>query len=196
MEATAESVESLSQVSAVLRAPRFFSAQRVAGAARREGVSRSASSWPKLRRALWSTPSGCGWRSPIISNAIKYTRDGGTIIVRLAGKDGQVRWMIHDSGIGISKAAQLRLFENFYRADNAMETEGTGLGLHMVRLIVEQFGGTGRGRRAALPRLLMVVQISPRLGKLPDLDQTPPLNSRISLGQSEHDQPGFFTFPI
>ena len=53
------------------------------------------------------------------------------------------RWTITDSGIGIPKGAVARLFEKFYRADNAhtVETEGTGLGLYLVRLIVEKLDG-------------------------------------------------------
>ena len=81
----------------------------------------------------------------LISNAIKYTPAGGHIDIGI-GRDagGGVRWSIHDSGIGIPKTSQGRLFEKFYRADNAhtIDTEGTGLGLYLVRLIVERFGGT------------------------------------------------------
>jgi two-component system phosphate regulon sensor histidine kinase PhoR len=60
------------------------------------------------------------------------------------GRAGQsVRWSIQDSGIGISRDAQKRLFEKFFRAENAytVDTEGTGLGLYLVRLIVERLGG-------------------------------------------------------
>jgi signal transduction histidine kinase len=91
----------------------------------------------------------------LLSNAIKYTPAGGRINVRVAQDNGFVRWAVTDSGIGIPEGAQSRLFEKFYRADNAVatETEGTGLGLHLVRLIVEQFGGhvwveSGEGRGA------------------------------------------------
>ena len=54
-----------------------------------------------------------------------------------------VEWAIQDNGIGIPKEGQRHLFEKFYRAENVvkMETEGTGLGLYLVRLILEQFGG-------------------------------------------------------
>jgi PAS domain S-box-containing protein len=99
----------------------------------------------------------------LLSNAIKYTPHGGQIGIRM-GLDGRnLRWSIRDSGIGIPKAAAARLFEKFFRADNVhtVDTEGTGLGLYLVRLIVERFGGTvtceseeGRGTTFAftLPR--------------------------------------------
>ena len=77
------------------------------------------------------------------SNAIKYSPRGGDIRVGLTGEPDVVRWEIKDTGIGIPKESQRHLFEKFYRADNvaALETDGTGLGLYLVRLIVEQIGG-------------------------------------------------------
>jgi PAS domain S-box-containing protein len=80
----------------------------------------------------------------LISNAIKYTPAGGRIDILIGHDRAGVLWSIRDSGIGIPKAAQTRLFEKFYRAENALtvDTEGTGLGLYLVRLIVERFGGT------------------------------------------------------
>ena len=79
----------------------------------------------------------------LVSNAIKYTPDGGHIDVRLTQRKELVEWSVSDDGMGIPRAAQGRLFEKFYRADNAIskEAEGTGLGLHLVRLVVEQAGG-------------------------------------------------------
>jgi PAS domain S-box-containing protein len=79
----------------------------------------------------------------LVSNAVMYTPPGGTIAIAM-GREGQrARWEITDSGIGISEASRARLFEKFYRAENvtAIETEGTGLGLYLVRLIVERLGG-------------------------------------------------------
>jgi PAS domain S-box-containing protein len=77
------------------------------------------------------------------SNAIKYSPRHGDIRVALTGEQDVVRWQIKDTGIGIPKESQRHLFEKFYRADNvaALETDGTGLGLYLVRLIVEQLGG-------------------------------------------------------
>lgn len=79
----------------------------------------------------------------LVSNAIKYTPPPGEIALQMRPENGSVQWAIQDNGIGVPKDAQPRLFEKFYRADNVhkIETEGTGLGLYLVRLIVERFGG-------------------------------------------------------
>lgn len=100
----------------------------------------------------------------LVSNAVKYTLSGGEIAISMSGADGVVEWAIRDSGIGIPKQAQRRLFEKFYRADNVttIETEGTGLGLYLVRLILGRLGGRiwceseeGKGTtfRFTLPRV-------------------------------------------
>lgn len=79
----------------------------------------------------------------LISNALGYTPEGGSITVQMHNSDGAVEWAVRDTGIGIPAAAQSRLFEKFYRADNAsiVHTEGTGLGLYLVRLVLERSGG-------------------------------------------------------
>ena len=79
----------------------------------------------------------------LVSNAIKYTPPGGRIAIRIGREDGSLRWSIQDNGIGVPPSSQKRLFEKFFRAENAhaVDTEGTGLGLYLVRLIVERLGG-------------------------------------------------------
>jgi PAS domain S-box-containing protein len=79
----------------------------------------------------------------LASNAIKYTPPGGEITIRMSRAGAAVRWSIEDTGIGVPESFHPRLFEKFHRADNALaiETEGTGLGLCLVRLILDQFGG-------------------------------------------------------
>lgn len=79
----------------------------------------------------------------LLSNAIKYTPEGGEIRVRIERRGGQLEWSVRDTGIGVPAAARDRLFEKFYRAENAAttDTEGTGLGLYLVRLILERSGG-------------------------------------------------------
>ena len=80
----------------------------------------------------------------LLSNSVKYTPQEGKIYIRISADRNSVLWEIRDTGIGIPKDDQNRLFEKFYRASNvlAIETEGTGLGLYLVRLIVERFGGS------------------------------------------------------
>jgi PAS domain S-box-containing protein len=79
----------------------------------------------------------------LLSNAVRYTPEGGSIRIELHRGEGAVEWAVHDTGIGVPQSAQHRLFEKFYRADNAStaHTEGTGLGLYIVRLILERSGG-------------------------------------------------------
>jgi PAS domain S-box-containing protein len=80
----------------------------------------------------------------LVSNALKYTPEGGSVHLFIEHDDDTARLHVRDSGIGISEQAQARLFEKFFRADNAqtVDTEGTGLGLYLVRLIAERSGGT------------------------------------------------------
>jgi signal transduction histidine kinase len=80
----------------------------------------------------------------LTANAMKYTAPEGNIRIAASGAGNELRWEIVDTGIGIPKSDLGKLFEKFYRAENALavETEGTGLGLYLVRLIVEQFGGS------------------------------------------------------
>jgi signal transduction histidine kinase len=84
----------------------------------------------------------------LLSNAIKYTPDGGQIDVRLRVEGQHVLFEVEDTGYGIPADKQERLFQPFYRAktDATAHIEGTGLGLYLVKKIVEQHGGTMRFR--------------------------------------------------
>ncbi|MDP3487371.1 MAG: ATP-binding protein [Bacillota bacterium] len=79
----------------------------------------------------------------VMSNAIKYTFDGGDITVSIDLTPDQVRVGILDQGPGIPKEDQTRIFERFYRVDKARTRElgGTGLGLAIAKQIVEAHGG-------------------------------------------------------
>lgn len=82
----------------------------------------------------------------LVSNAVKYTPDGGTVTVTSRSDDTAVVCEVADTGIGMAPEDQERLFEEFFRASNAREfaLEGTGLGLSIVREIVEGAGGSIR----------------------------------------------------
>ena len=79
----------------------------------------------------------------LLSNAYKYTPEGGKIDVRASLEEPFVRCTVQDTGIGMSEDDQRKLFTKFFRADNpdAREQPGTGLGLCIVKNIVELQGG-------------------------------------------------------
>jgi signal transduction histidine kinase len=82
--------------------------------------------------------------SNIISNAIKYTPDGGRIEVIVEQYEHSICIIIADSGIGIPEAEQNKIFQDFYRSSISKKkgVEGTGLGMSIVREIVHRHNGT------------------------------------------------------
>jgi two-component system sensor histidine kinase/response regulator len=79
----------------------------------------------------------------LISNAIKYTPEGGRISVVLEADDERLIGTVMDSGIGIGKEDLTHLFQEFFRTDQAKASReiGTGLGLSIVKQIVDSYGG-------------------------------------------------------
>jgi len=80
----------------------------------------------------------------LLENAVKYSRVGGTLEITMKVVDtGFIEVKIADDGIGIPKDQQKNIFERFFRATNAVktETDGSGLGLYIVKNIVEKHGG-------------------------------------------------------
>jgi signal transduction histidine kinase len=79
----------------------------------------------------------------LLENAVRYTPDGGSVRVTLRREEGDAVLTVVDDGIGIPLEAQSRVFERFYRVDQARtrDTGGTGLGLAIVKHITELHGG-------------------------------------------------------
>jgi signal transduction histidine kinase len=80
----------------------------------------------------------------LVSNAVKYSPDGGTVTLRLKEKTQKVEMSVQDTGMGMSPEQQSQLFQKFYRTPDAVARgiNGTGLGLFLVRQLVEAQEGT------------------------------------------------------
>ena len=78
----------------------------------------------------------------LCDNAVRYNNPGGHVYVSLREEEGEIVVSVRDTGIGIPKADQERIFERFYRVDKSRskQTGGTGLGLAIVKHIVEHIG--------------------------------------------------------
>ncbi len=79
--------------------------------------------------------------SNLLSNAIKYSPQGSKVNIELSCQDAEAIFAIQDEGIGIPLEEQSKLFESFYRASNAKNIPGTGLGLSVVKQSVDIHGG-------------------------------------------------------
>lgn len=79
----------------------------------------------------------------LVDNAIKYNKPKGSVTITVAPVNGKATLIVEDTGIGISKEDQSRIFERFYRVDksHSKEVGGTGLGLSIVKHGVEHHGG-------------------------------------------------------
>ena len=81
----------------------------------------------------------------LVHNAIKFTPPDGWVDVRVLSSDGDVTVSVTDSGTGIAPEDVPRIFERFYKADQARHGGGTGLGLAVVKHTVEAHGGAVTG---------------------------------------------------
>ncbi|MGM0593431.1 MAG: ATP-binding protein [Pseudomonadota bacterium] len=88
--------------------------------------------------------------SNLLSNAIKYT-DEGEVVLRVSeaaveGEAARIRFAVSDTGVGIPKGARATLFDNFTRVEGfeTRQSEGVGLGLSIVKNLLQQMGGTVR----------------------------------------------------
>lgn len=98
-----------------------------------EGTKKDLESDPRILRNILFN---------LISNASKYSKEGDELILRVVYNPKEVAISVKDKGIGIPKAEHKFLFDRFFRASNSSNTEGTGLGLHIVRRYVELLNGT------------------------------------------------------
>ena len=78
----------------------------------------------------------------LLSNALKFTPEGGRIDVRAVARDGEIEISVADTGVGIAPEDQATVFEEFRQVGSAAKkVEGTGLGLAISRKFIELHGG-------------------------------------------------------
>jgi len=77
----------------------------------------------------------------LISNAIKFSEKNGIIAIRLQNLDDKIVFTISDQGIGISEESQKHIFDKFYQGDSSHKEKGNGLGLALVKKIIDLEGG-------------------------------------------------------
>jgi two-component system phosphate regulon sensor histidine kinase PhoR len=112
--------------------------------AQQEGLTLVEDYAPDLKPALGDQERLGRVFGNLIGNAIKFTPDGGTIMVRLTNDGESVRADVIDEGIGIAQDNLTRIFERFYQVDGSSKRRfrGTGLGLAIVKEIIDAHGGT------------------------------------------------------
>jgi signal transduction histidine kinase len=101
-----------------------------------EGLKWIVADQRKLKQAVFN----------LISNAVKFTRDGGSMGIRAWVENGSVHICVWDTGIGIAPHEQERIFDDFYQVDSSLvkTQQGTGLGLSLVRKLIGLHGGNVR----------------------------------------------------
>ncbi|HUH47754.1 MAG TPA: HAMP domain-containing sensor histidine kinase, partial [Arenibacter sp.] len=77
----------------------------------------------------------------LLSNALKYSKEGQEISMKISRTSNEVLITVTDKGMGIPQEEQKKLFERFFRAANVANIQGTGLGLHIVKQYTELLGG-------------------------------------------------------
>jgi signal transduction histidine kinase len=78
----------------------------------------------------------------LLSNAFKYSPDGGVVRFEVTTSPGEISFLVADQGIGIPEEDLSRLFESFHRAANVGDIPGTGLGMPIVKKSAEAHGGS------------------------------------------------------
>ena len=87
---------------------------------------------PALLEPVWNN---------LISNAVKFTEPGGNIGVKLRQDGGRAIVTVSDDGCGMTREVGMRIFEKFYQGDSSHSSDGNGLGLALVKRVIDLLGG-------------------------------------------------------
>lgn len=112
-----------------------------AATAQENGLNLQLELQPKLPRVVGSDHELNRAIAEFVDNALRYTPSGGEIVLRTASDADYVLFEVMDTGIGMDEATLARIFDRFFRADEARSTRGIGLGLSIARQIVIRHQG-------------------------------------------------------
>jgi PAS domain S-box-containing protein len=116
----------------------------------------------------------------LLTNAVKYNRDGGQVLVEAQAADDSVLLCVSDTGRGMTEAQLQQAFEPFNRLGLENEgIEGTGIGLAIVKVLVERMGGTVHARSA--PDRGTVFEVRLPDGSAHSADEPPPIQGATAL---------------
>lgn len=105
----------------------------------------------------------------LLHNAVKFSPDGGEIVVGVREEEGQIRVWVRDPGMGVPRADLARIFERFYKVDRARVRGrgGTGLGLSISRHVIESHGGRiwAESEEGSGSTFLFTVPLAPKSGR-------------------------------
>jgi len=105
----------------------------------------------------------------LLHNAVKFSPDGGEVVVGVREEEEQIRVWVRDPGIGVPRADLARIFERFYKVDRARARGrgGTGLGLSISRHVVESHGGRiwAESHEGSGSTFVFTVPLAPRSGR-------------------------------
>ena len=79
--------------------------------------------------------------SNLVENALRFTPAGGTVLISIAARVAECEISVSDTGSGIAPEHLRRVFDRFYRADASRSSQGVGLGLALVKSIMDLHGG-------------------------------------------------------
>ena len=109
----------------------------------------------------------------LVDNAVKYTPKGGKVSISMEQNEKQLRFLVSDTGMGIPKDEQERIWQRLYRCDASRSKKGLGLGLCMVRAVVEAHGGK--------------VNLQSEVGKGSTFIIDLPINEKVSLNSDNRN---------